>query len=69
MGEIEILTHEEQVIIVNRSSTSITEDYYQCFVSEIRKFASEHPDATALVSRKGKWTYGWLENRARSCIE
>ncbi|MDC9622013.1 amino acid adenylation domain-containing protein [Xenorhabdus sp. XENO-7] len=69
LGEIEILTHEEQVNIVNRSSTSITEDYYQCFVSEIRKFASEHPNATALVSRKGDWTYGWLENRANQIAE
>ncbi|CCW30868.1 putative nonribosomal peptide synthetase TomB [Xenorhabdus nematophila F1] len=69
LGEVEILTQNEQLSIVNRSSTPFTGMNNQCFIDEIEEYAKIHPNNIALITRHGHWTYGWLDNRANQLAE
>ncbi|OKP02968.1 non-ribosomal peptide synthetase [Xenorhabdus eapokensis] len=69
LSEVEILTQDEQLSIVNRSSTPFADMNNPCFIGEIEEYAKIHPNNTALITRHGHWTYGWLNHRANQLAE
>ncbi|PQQ31340.1 non-ribosomal peptide synthetase [Photorhabdus luminescens] len=69
LGEVEILTQDEQLYIVNRSSTPLADMKNPCFISEIEEYAKIHSNNIALITRHGHWTYGWLNHRANQLAE
>ncbi|PHM73861.1 non-ribosomal peptide synthetase [Xenorhabdus kozodoii] len=69
LSEIEILTQDEQLSLVNRSSTPFADMNTQCVIGEIEQYAKIHPDNIALITRHGHLTYGWLNHRANQIAE
>ncbi|WFQ81261.1 amino acid adenylation domain-containing protein [Xenorhabdus sp. SF857] len=69
LDEVEILTQDEQLSIVNRSSTSFADINIPCFIDEIEEYAKTHPNNIALITRHGHRTYGWLNHRANQLAE
>ncbi|WP_338803301.1 amino acid adenylation domain-containing protein [Xenorhabdus griffiniae] len=69
LGEVEILTQDEQLSIVNRSSTPFADTNNPCFIDEIEEYAKIHPNNIALITRHGHRTYGWLNQRANQLAE
>ncbi|MBC8943670.1 non-ribosomal peptide synthetase [Xenorhabdus indica] len=69
LGEIEILTQEEQFYIANRSSTPFSDTGNQCVIREIEAYAKNHPNHIALMTRYSHWSYGWLDHRANQLAE
>ncbi|MEX0444768.1 amino acid adenylation domain-containing protein [Xenorhabdus sp. SGI246] len=69
LGEIDILTQEEQLYIANRSSTPFSDTGNQCVIREIEAYAKNHPNHIALMTRYNHWSYGWLDHRANQLAE
>ncbi|CDL86069.1 non-ribosomal peptide synthetase [Xenorhabdus cabanillasii] len=69
LGEIEILTQDEQFYIANRSSTPLSDTGNQCVIREIEAYAKNHPNNIALMTRYNHWSYGWLDHRANQLAE